>query len=113
MYMCIVPDAPEHVRNPKASFVDGKNCHKIGRQMIPEEEDQAKLKYYPLKNIVFYTQLPHLKEQVMSREFEFLLADLGMHFVSSDYIKEAIGEGVSEYSGLPLFRPPLGPVKVS
>ena len=96
MYMCIVPDAPDHIRRPAATLVDGKNCNKIGRQMAPEEEEQAKLKYYPLKNIVFYTQIPHLKEQVMSREFEFLLADLGMHFTSSEYIKEAIGKYVGE-----------------
>lgn len=92
MYMCIVKDAVDHVRNPSAVFVDGMNCPKLGRKLAVEDEDQTMLKHYPLQNILFYTQIPHFKEQVMAREFEFLLADLGVHFTSSNYIKEAIGE---------------------
>jgi hypothetical protein len=92
MYMCVVPSASEHVWNPNTKFVDEKSCPKIGRQLVRNDEEAKHLPIYPLQNIVFYTQIPHFKNQVMSREFEFLLADLGIHFVFSQYLIEAKGE---------------------
>lgn len=73
-------------------MVDEESCSSVGRKLIREEENQKHLPHYPLQNIVFYTQIPFLKNMVMSREFEFLLADLGLHFVFSQYLKEAVGE---------------------
>ena len=92
MYTCVVPSASDHVWNPATPMVDEESCSAVGRKLIREEEQQKHLPHYPLQNIVFYTQIPFLKNMVMSREFEFLLADLGLHFVFSQYLKEAVGE---------------------
>lgn len=93
MYTCIVPSASDVIWSPTTSLVDDTTCDKAGRRLFIEKEEQKMLKHYPLKNVVFYTQIPYLKKQVMSREFEFLLADLGMHFASSNYLKEMMGKG--------------------
>lgn len=92
MYTCIVPSASELIWNPSTSLVDEETCPKIGRKLVRADEKEKHMQHYPLKNVVFYTQIPYLHDRVMSREFEFLLADLGMHFVFSQYMKEAMGE---------------------
>ena len=84
-------------------MIDEAACKKIGRPFYREDEDPQKVKYYPLRNILFYTQIPYMKEQVMSREFEFLIADVGIHFVLSSYVKEVIGKGFTH----PMYLSPL------
>lgn len=92
MYTCIVPSAPDILRNPATSLVDEQSCEKIGRKLDIELEEKHLLKHYPLENVVFFTQIPFIKDQVMSREFEFLLTDIGMHFAESKYLKEMTSE---------------------
>lgn len=92
MYTCIVPVASDHVWNPSTPLVDEETCPNIGRKLVREEEKEKHMQHYPLKNIVFYAQIPYLLDRVMSREFEFLLADLGLHFIFSQYLKEAMGK---------------------
>ena len=77
------------VRDSLQPLVDDHTCDEAGRKMGIEQEER---KHYPLENVVFYTQVPFVKAHVMSREFEFLLADLGFHFTHSDYLKEVVGE---------------------
>ena len=69
MYACVVPSASDQVWNPATPMVDDEPCSAVGRKLIREEEQQKHLPHYPLQNIVFYTQIPFLKNMVMSREF--------------------------------------------
>lgn len=92
MHMCIVPSASDHVWKPGISLIDEKSCREVGREFVRESEDPKKLKHYPLKNVIFYVQIPYMKKQVMSRDFEFLIADLGIHFTFSSYLMESISK---------------------
>ena len=91
MYMCVVPQAESHIWNVSMEMVDEEVCEKTGRKFVLEEEDPKHIPYYPLGNIIFYSYVPHLRDRVMSREFEFLIMDLQLQFMYSKFIKEFMG----------------------
>ncbi len=70
-------------------LIDDEACNMYGHML---DVDSAKtLRAYAPKNVVFYAQIPHKKKHVMTRHFQFLLADLGVQFSSSDYSKKLMG----------------------
>ena len=83
MYMCIAPYARRHMWDPTFDFIDRTTCNQVGRKL--EKESAQRMQLYPLGNVVFYTQIPYIESHVMSRLFQFMVADLGIQFTSSDY----------------------------
>ncbi len=73
-------------------MLDDEVCNKIGRPFIRAEENPKHIPYYPLENIVFYSYIPFLRDRVMSREFEFLIMDLELNFLYSDFIRQFLSE---------------------
>ena len=69
--------------DPTFDFIDQTTCNQVGREL--EKESAQRMQLYPLGNVVFYTQIPYIKSHVMSRLFQFMVADLGIQFTSSDY----------------------------
>ena len=92
MHPCIVPDARKYIWDVKTKLVDEMSCDVIGRAV--ELDTLEKLEYYPLENVVFFTPIPFLKNHVMSRLFHFLITDIGISFVSSNYLKKVLGKSV-------------------
>lgn len=91
-HMCVVPHAASHVWNTSVDMLDDEVCNKIGRPFIRAEENPKHIPYYPLENIVFYSYIPFLRDRVMSREFEFLIMDLELNFLYSDFIRQFLSE---------------------
>ena len=81
-------------------MIDDQSCLDTGRPFVLVEEDSKMLPHYPLKNIMLYSYIPYLKKHVMSKEFEFLLMDIGLQFMFSSYVKEFMGKGSVEVWGL-------------
>lgn len=92
MYMCVVPDASRVLRNRDSPLIDEQSCDSHGQHL--DVSSPETLRHYPLKNVVFYTQIPHIKNQVMSRMFHFLLTDMGLKFSSGDYVSHIESESV-------------------
>lgn len=67
-------------------MIDESSCNVFGR--LIELDTLEKPEYYPLENVVFYTTIPFITNQVMSRLFHFLIADVGISFVSGDFTKK-------------------------
>lgn len=88
-HTCVVPSAGGHIWDPTYELINDESCNKIGRHL--EMEAKATLKDYPLQNILFYTQIPYIKDHVMSRLFQHLITDLGIQFSSTDYIRRLMG----------------------
>ena len=84
MYMCVVPDASRVIRDRGTPLIDEKSCDLHGQHL--EVTSMETLRHYPLENVVFYTQIPYIKTQVMTRMFQFLLTDMGLKFSTSDYL---------------------------
>ena len=83
MYRCVLPEAYKFIRESSSPLIDEEACDMLGKHL--EEKSMDNLKHYPLDAVVFYTQIPHIRHQVMSRMFQFLLADMGLKFTTSDY----------------------------
>ena len=83
MYMCIAPHARRHMLDPTFDLIDRTTCNRVGR--VLERESTQRMQLYPLGNVVFYTQIPYIKGHVMSRLFQYMVADLGFQFTSSEY----------------------------
>ena len=73
--MCVLPNAGGHIWDPTFELINDESCSEIGRPL--EIETKAIMKNYPLQNVLFYVQIPHIKDHVMSRLFQHLIADLG------------------------------------
>ena len=91
--MCVLPNAGGHIWNPTYELINDESCDKIGRRL--ETEAKAIMKKYPLQNVLFYVQIPYIKDHVMSRLFQHLITDLGIQFSSNDYLKRLMGNVVS------------------
>lgn len=85
---CIVENAFRHVVDPGTTLVDSTECEHIGKSM--ELETEPNKQYYPLDNILFHVQIPFLNDQIMSRKFHFVIADLAIHF-NNDFLKIVVG----------------------
>ena len=72
-----------HILDPHSNLVDSAECGSVG-QSLDLEVDRHK-EAYPLSNILFYVQIPFRHDQIMSRLFQFVVTDLGVHFTVSDY----------------------------
>lgn len=83
MYMCIAPHARRHMWDPTFDLIDQTACNRVGR--VLERESTQRMQLYPLGNVIFYTQIPYIKSHVMSRLFQYMVADLGFQFTSSEY----------------------------
>lgn len=92
-HTCVVPSAGGHIWDPTYELINDESCNKIGRHL--EMEAKATLKDYPLQNILFYTQIPYIKDHVMSRLFQHLITDLGIQFSSTDYIRRLMDYGLN------------------
>lgn len=92
MHPCIVPDAREHIWGKETKLIDEMSCDVTGRAV--ELDMLEKPEYYPLENVLFFTPIPYIKDQVMSRLFHFLIADIGFSFVSSDYSKKVMSKSI-------------------
>ena len=103
MYMCIAPHARRHMWDPTFDFIDQTTCNQVGREL--EKESAQRMQLYPLGNVVFYTQIPYIKSHVMSRLFQFMVADLGIQFTSSDYPERLM----SKYTqvSIPVYTDPI------
>ena len=69
--------------DPTFDLIDQTACNRVGR--VLERESTQRMQLYPLGNVVFYTQIPYIKSHVMSRLFQYMVADLGFQFTSSEY----------------------------
>ena len=78
--MCVVPDALEHIRGEGNPLIDETICSEVGQPL--NEPSLQQLQVYPLKNVIFYAQIPYMRHHVMIRLFHFLIADLGISFTS-------------------------------
>ena len=83
MYMCVLPESHQFIRDTSFPLIDEKSCDIHGKQL--DVSSVEKLRLYPLDAVVFYTQIPYTKTHVMSRMFQFLLTDMGLKFTTSDY----------------------------
>lgn len=90
LYLCLLPIAKKATRDVSFNLIDDDTCSQNGRSL--DVETARGLQAYPPSNVVFYAQIPHKKNHVMTRYFQFLLADLGIHFSTSDYPKRLMGE---------------------
>ena len=89
--------------DPTFDFIDQTTCNQVGREL--EKESAQRMQLYPLGNVVFYTQIPYIKSHVMSRLFQFMVADLGIQFTSSDYPERLM----SKYTqvSIPVYTGPI------
>ena len=110
MYMCVVPDASRVIRDRGTPLIDEKSCDLHGQHL--EVTSMETLRHYPLENVVFYTQIPYIKTQVMTRMFQFLLTDMGLKFSTSDYLAliERKTPSLSLSLSLPPYLPPPRPI---
>ena len=70
-------------------MIDDDSCQMIGRM---EDLDNLKMpEAYPVANVMFYTPIPFLKDNVMSRLFHFLITDLGINFKTSEFPRLMMG----------------------
>lgn len=95
MAMCVLPDPLDRLRQTR-DLIDEDNCNEFGSSVISRSKQE--LQAYPMKNVMFYTQIPSkLSRHVMSRWFQFLIADLGMQFTSGDYAEKLTSKLASEW----------------
>ena len=92
--MCLIPDGSKVTRDMTFDHIDHDSCKQIGQKL--EFQSARGMRAYPSKNVVFYTVIPYKKGQVMSRLFQFLLADLGIHFSSSEYPEKLMSKRSGE-----------------
>ena len=71
-------------------LIDETSCDQVGR--ILETESPQRMQLYPIGSVIFYTQIPYIKSHVMSRMFQFVMADLGIQFTSSEYPERLMRE---------------------
>lgn len=87
MAMCVLPDPLDRIREGSLDLIDEDNCNAFGSGDVSRSKQH--LQAYPMKNIMFYTQIPSkLSRHVMSRWFQFLITDLGMQFSSGEYAEK-------------------------
>eukprot|EP00731_Ephydatia_muelleri_P017966 Em0011g6a len=87
MAMCVLPDPLDRLREGSLDLIDEDNCNVFGSGEVSRSKQH--LQAYPMKNIMFYTQIPSkLSRHVMSRWFQFLITDLGMQFSSGEYAEK-------------------------
>ena len=94
MYMCIAAHARRHMRDPTFDLIDETSCSRVGR--VLEAESPERMQLYPIGNVVLYTQIPYIKSHVMSRLFQFMVADLGIQFTSSEFPEKLMSECILE-----------------
>ena len=97
LYMCVVPDALEHIRGEGNPLIDETICSEVDQPL--NEPSLQQLQVYPPKNVIFYAQIPYMRSHVMIRLFHFLIADLGISFTSSDYTSTVMSERAREREG--------------
>ena len=90
LYMCVVPDALEHIRGKGNPLIDETTCSEVGQPL--NEPSLQQLQVYPPKNVIFYAQIPYMRRHVMIRLFHFVIANLGISFTSSDYTSTVMSE---------------------
>lgn len=90
MNLCIVPNSHDLIWDKNKLMIDDERCKIIGRQVDLHGLDKAEL--YPTVNALFYTPIPFLKDNVMSRLFHFLITDVALSFKTSEYPKKMISE---------------------
>ena len=96
MYMCVLPNAMQFIRDKDKPLIDEQSCDNIGQPL--EVSSMETLRHYPLESVVFFTQIPYAKKTVMSRMFQFLLTDMGLKFTTSDYPALVESESRSQVS---------------
>ncbi len=74
-------------------MIDDEQCKTMGRSVSLDKLEKAEL--YPTENALFYTPIPFLKNNVMSRLFHFLIVDVGINFKTSEYPKKLMSELLS------------------
>ncbi len=88
-----MPSSHNIVWDSSQRLIDDKQCKTIGRSVSLDELEKADL--YPTENALFYTPIPFLKDNVMSRLFHFLIVDLGISFKMSEYPRKLMSELLS------------------
>lgn len=78
------------MQDPTFDLIDKTSCSQVGR--VLEAESPERMQLYPIGNVVFYTQIPYINTHVMSRLFQFMVADLGIQFTSSEYPEKLMSE---------------------
>lgn len=71
-------------------MMDDDYCQAIGRSVSLDDLERADL--YPPENALFYTPIPFMKNNVMSRLFHFLITDMGLNFKTSAYPRSLMGK---------------------
>lgn len=93
--LCIVPSAHKIIWDSTSQMMDDDYCEVVGRSVPLDELERADL--YPSENALFYTPVPFLKNNVMSRLFHFLIADIGISFKTSDYPRALMGKSDTKH----------------
>ncbi|XP_064385810.1 protein wntless-like [Halichondria panicea] len=95
MSLCIVPSSHKIVWDSSKRMIDDEQCKTMGRSVSLNELEKAEL--YPTENALFYTPIPFLKKNVMSRLFHFLIVDLGINFKTSEYPKKLMKHNLNTF----------------